>query len=170
MVPSLPVTPEPAVAGPGTGGQYVAHEPVHFEVVEVSGTNQYKVSPLAFVSTTFPLMVLVDSTVPAALDDAGLDGAELDGAALDGAGADAVAATGLPLPLAAVLAELPHAATASATAASPVAPSILRIRRSPHAANGSYSDHVRSGQIVHRDVRISMAAPAVGRPIRARAG
>jgi len=97
MVPSVPVTPDPAVAGPLTGGQKVAHDPVHFDVVEVSGTNQYKVSPLAFVSTTFPLMVLVDSTVPAALDDAGLDGAELDGAALDGAGADAVAATGLPL-------------------------------------------------------------------------
>jgi hypothetical protein len=165
IVPSLPVTPEPAVAGPDTGGQYVAHEPVHFEVVEVSGANQYKVRPLAFVSTTFPLMVLMDSTVPAALDDAGLDGA-----ALDGAGSDVAAATGLPLPVAAVLAELPHAATASATAASPVAPSIFRIRRSPHAANGSYSDHVRSGQIVHRDVRISMAAPAAGRPIRARAG
>jgi len=29
-----------AVAGPLTGGQKVAQDPVHFEVVEVSGANQ----------------------------------------------------------------------------------------------------------------------------------
>jgi hypothetical protein len=103
---------------------------VHFDVVEVSGTNQYKVSPAEFVSTTFPLMVFVASGPPAALDEAGLDGSELAGAGLD-----AAAAGGLPLPLplltAVVPPELPHAATTSATAASPVAPNIFRIRRSP---------------------------------------
>jgi hypothetical protein len=43
MVPSVPVTPEPAVAGPFTGGQYVAQEPVQLDVVDVSRANQYKV-------------------------------------------------------------------------------------------------------------------------------
>jgi hypothetical protein len=37
---------------------------VHFDVVEVSGTNQYKVSPAEFVSTVVPLIVVVDSAPP----------------------------------------------------------------------------------------------------------
>jgi hypothetical protein len=40
MVLSVPVTPEPAAAGPLTGGQKVAHDPVHLDVVDVSGANQ----------------------------------------------------------------------------------------------------------------------------------
>jgi hypothetical protein len=40
MVPSLPVTPEPAVAGPATGGQTWAQAPEHFDAVAVSGANQ----------------------------------------------------------------------------------------------------------------------------------
>src|SRR5690348_16288258 len=59
MVASLPVTPVPAVAGPFTGGQYVVHEPLHFEVVGVSGANQYKVKPLLLVSTVAPPMLAV---------------------------------------------------------------------------------------------------------------
>jgi len=67
MVASLPVTPAPAVAGPFTGGQNVAHEPVHFDVVAVSGTNQYKVKPLALVTTVAPPILAVFSTLlPAA--------------------------------------------------------------------------------------------------------
>jgi hypothetical protein len=49
-----------------TGGQYVAQLPLHFEAVEVSGANQYKVNPLALVSTVAPLMVVVFSADPEA--------------------------------------------------------------------------------------------------------
>src|SRR5512142_2150735 len=67
MVASLPVTPAPAVTGPFTGGQNVAHEPLHFDVVAVSGTNQYKVRPLALVTTVAPPIVAVFSALlPAA--------------------------------------------------------------------------------------------------------
>src|ERR1700738_5702128 len=64
MGPSVPVTPGPAVAGPVTGGQKVAHDPVHFEVVEVSGTNQYTVRPLELVSTCWLPMVLAVRVFP----------------------------------------------------------------------------------------------------------
>jgi hypothetical protein len=48
---------------PVTGGQYFAHEPVHFDIVEVSGTNQYRVSPL--LSTRMvPTLVWRVLTVP----------------------------------------------------------------------------------------------------------
>jgi hypothetical protein len=40
IVPSLPVTPCPAVAGAFTGGQIWAQVPVHFDVVAVSGANE----------------------------------------------------------------------------------------------------------------------------------
>jgi hypothetical protein len=66
IIPSVPVTPAPAVTGPLTGGQYVAQLPLQFEVVEVSGANQYKVNPLALVSTVAPLMVVVFSADPEA--------------------------------------------------------------------------------------------------------
>jgi hypothetical protein len=66
MEVSLPVTPEPAVAGPLTGGQTVAHEPLQFDFVLVSGTNQYKVNPLAFVTTVVPPTLAVFSALPAA--------------------------------------------------------------------------------------------------------
>jgi hypothetical protein len=88
---------------------------VHFDIVEVSGANQYKVNPAEFVSTVLPPMVFVDSG-PVAASAAALDGAEL-----------LPAAAGLPLATVDPD-ELPHAATASAIAASPAAPHIFRIR------------------------------------------
>jgi len=61
------VTPAPAVAGPFTGGQNVAHEPLHFDVVAVSGTNQYKVKPLALVTTVAPpILAVFSALLPAA--------------------------------------------------------------------------------------------------------
>jgi hypothetical protein len=120
MTPSVPFTPGAALTGPATGGQYVAHDPVHLDVVEVSGTNQYNVRPLASVTIAVPLMVLIPSVMPLALEA----GAELAGAEL----------AGLLAPAAGVLAaddELPpepHADSARARAASPAAPSIIRIR------------------------------------------
>src|SRR5690349_9369823 len=67
MVASLPVTPAPALAGPFTGGQNVAHEPLHFDAVAVSGTNQYKVKPLALVTRVAPPILAVFSVLlPAA--------------------------------------------------------------------------------------------------------
>ena len=63
MVASLPVTPAPAVAGPFTGGQYAAHEPLQFDVVGVSGANQYSVKPLALVRTVAPPIVVVFSAL-----------------------------------------------------------------------------------------------------------
>src|SRR5215470_5492599 len=67
MVASLPVTPAPAVAGPVTGGQNVAHEPLHLDVVAVSGTNQYKAKPLALVTTVAPpILTVFSALLPAA--------------------------------------------------------------------------------------------------------
>ena len=63
-MPSVPVTPAPAVTGPLTGGQYVAQLPLQFDCVLVSGTNQYRVSPAALVSTVAPPMVVVFSACP----------------------------------------------------------------------------------------------------------
>jgi hypothetical protein len=40
------------------------------DVVEVSGTNQYKVSPAELVTTSVPLIVLLASAVPEEPDDA----------------------------------------------------------------------------------------------------
>jgi hypothetical protein len=105
IVASLPVTPLPAVAGPGTGGQNEAHDPLQFDLVEVSGTNQYKVRPLAFVSTATPPMVLV---VRAALVEAVPD--ELPD------GADDLAEAAVPAGE-----EVEHPAARTAAAAKPAA-------------------------------------------------
>src|SRR6266702_2120234 len=53
-----------AVAGPFTGGQIWAQLPLQFDLVLVSGTNQYKVKPLALVSTVTPLIVVVFTAEP----------------------------------------------------------------------------------------------------------
>lgn len=109
IVPSVPVTPDPAVAGPCTAGQEVAQDPVHVEVVEVSVLAQYTAKPLALVTTGVPLMVMAIRVVTAELK------AEAD---------DEVA--GLLL-----MPELPHAETASAAAARPTAAHIFRISMYP---------------------------------------
>ena len=54
-----------AVTGPVTGGQFCAHVPLHFDVVDVSGANEYSVKPLLLVSTVAPPIFAV-CTVPAA--------------------------------------------------------------------------------------------------------
>jgi hypothetical protein len=95
----------------------VAQEPVHLEVVEVSGANQYKVRPAEFVSTFLPPMVVVDSAPPAAA-----------------AAALGVAEPPLPAPVAAGVPELPQAATVSATAAGPAVLNIFRMCELPHSA------------------------------------
>jgi hypothetical protein len=102
-----------------TGGQKVAHEPVHFEVVEVSGTNQYRVMPEEFTRTCVPLMLLALTVEvpPAAAADA--DPVEL------AAAAGVFAAAELLLP------ELAQAETVRASAARPAAPKIIRIRILP---------------------------------------
>jgi hypothetical protein len=111
---SVPVTPGPAVAGPFTGGQYVAHAPLQFDLVAVSGTNQYSVKPLALVSTVTPPIVAVFRAVPEEL-------------ALAEAAAEAPAADELP-GLWGVVDELPHAAAISATATSPKGAHITFLR------------------------------------------
>src|ERR1039457_5315653 len=117
MVASLPVTPVPAVAWPFTGAPHAAHEPLHFEVVGVSGTNQYRVKPLALVSTVAPPIVAVFSALPDAVA-----AAEACGAAGGGAGGGAAAAAA---PAGAELPELPQAAITSATAPTPAGASHL---------------------------------------------
>ena len=72
----------------------MVHEPVQFDVVAVSGPNQYTVKPPALVSTVAPPIVAVFSVVP------------------DGAAPDVL----LELD---ELAELPQAAIISAAEASP---------------------------------------------------
>jgi hypothetical protein len=78
IVPSVPVTPGPAVAGPFTGGQYVAHDPLQFDLVAVSGANEYNVKPFALVSTVAPPIVAVfralDDAVPGEDEEVALDG------------------------------------------------------------------------------------------------
>src|ERR1700759_1959032 len=64
IVPNVPVTPA-AVTGPFTGGQFCAHVPVQFDVVGVSGANEYSVKPLLLVSTV-TLPIFAGFTVPAA--------------------------------------------------------------------------------------------------------
>jgi len=125
IVPSLPVTPDPAVAGPATGGQIWAQAPVHFDTVAVSGANEYKMKPLALASTVAPPTCAVCSAPLAAAvpDPAEPDPAGLDAAGLD-AGAGALVAAALPLED-----ELEHAAALSATAVAPAATSmVIRIR------------------------------------------
>lgn len=102
-VPSVPVMPGPPVAGPFTGGQYWAHDPLQFDLVAVSGANQYSVKPFALVSTVAPPIVAV---FRAALDEA----VPVDEAALDEELAE-------PAELAVDV--LPHAAAIRATAAKP---------------------------------------------------
>ena len=112
IVVSLPATPEPAVAGPLTGGQIEAQEPLQFDFVLVSGMNEYKVKPLALVSTVTPPIFAVFSALPVgaeAPDCAAL--AELAGAD-DVAGADE-------------LPELPHPAAISPATATPAGASHL---------------------------------------------
>lgn len=118
MTPSMPVTPLPAVAGPVTGGQKVAQDPLHFELVGVSGANQYSTKPLELVSTFVPPTVVASKVALLAAEPAPAAAALLTGAA------------GLLLWAAGLLelAELPQAATVKAIAASPVAPHIFRIR------------------------------------------
>jgi hypothetical protein len=105
IVPSVPVTPCPAAAGPVTGGQICAQAPVHFDTVAVSGANEYKVNPWALVTTLTPLIVAVFSPAP--------DPAEAE--ALDG----------VPLPAPVPDDELEHAAAPIATAATPATAAIL---------------------------------------------
>jgi hypothetical protein len=78
---------------------------LQFDLVAVSGTNQYSVKPLALVSTVTPPILAVFRAVP-------------DELALAEEAAEAPAAAGLP-ELLGVVDELPHAAAISATATSP---------------------------------------------------
>src|SRR5690242_16856812 len=115
MVPSVPVTPEPAVTGPATTGQKVRQEPSHLDVVGVSMANQYRTMPLESVSTCWPPTVVCDTVLPPAAAEAGAAALLL------------VPAAGALLELP----ELPQADTVSARAASPAAPHIDRISGLP---------------------------------------
>jgi hypothetical protein len=86
---------------------------LQFDVVAVSGTNQYSVKPLALVSTVTPPRVAVFRAVP-------------DELAVADAAAEA-AADGLP-ELLGVVDELPHAAAMSATATSPKGAHLVVVR------------------------------------------
>jgi hypothetical protein len=105
IVASLPVTPGPADAGPFTGGQYCAHDPLQFDFDAVSGANEYTVNPFALVSTLAPPIVADFSTAP---DPAAGDPAALDGLPAVLAGPEPPAVD-----------DVPHAAAIRATPASP---------------------------------------------------
>jgi len=83
-----------------TGGQNLAQLPLHFEVVLVSGANQYSVSPLESVRTLTPPIVVVLTMLDVVLADWVLPPAPPDPAA------------GAP-----ELPELPHPAAISPAAA-----------------------------------------------------
>lgn len=117
---SFPVTPGPAVAGPLTGGQIAAQEPLQFDFVLVSGANEYKVRPLALVSTVTPPTFAVFSALPA---DAG---APEDVALAGLIGADEVAgADEVP--------ELLHPAATSPATVSPAGTSHLLFTQIPRS-------------------------------------
>jgi hypothetical protein len=101
----------------------VAQDPVHFDVVEVSGANQYKVKPAELVTTCWPPMVLTAKVAPP--ETPGLEAAGLEAAA-DEAALLPVAAGVLPAAVE-LLPELAHADTVRAKAASAAAPHIFRI-------------------------------------------
>src|SRR5215467_2057621 len=111
IVPRWPVTPDPACTGPSTGGQYCVHEPLQFDLVEVSGTNQYKVRPLELVSTV-ALPTFAVLRVPP--EDAAWAGAA-------GELPEPPEPPELPEPVV----ELPHAAITSAAATAPAGTSHL---------------------------------------------
>jgi hypothetical protein len=77
---------------------------LHFEVVEVSGTNQYRVNPLALVSRVAPLTFMVPRAAP-----------------VTGAAGELPE----PAPELPVDDELPHAATTSVAAIAPTGTSQL---------------------------------------------
>src|SRR6266704_4299413 len=114
MVPSVPVTPEPAVSGPLTGGQKVAHWPEQFDLVEVSMANQYRVMPLESTTTCWLPMVFSVTVLPLAEAGAAL-------LLLPPAAGVLAAVPELLLP------ELPQADTVRASAAKPATPHIFRI-------------------------------------------
>src|SRR6185437_9308964 len=147
MVPSVPVTPEPAVTGPGTTGQKVRQEPSHLDVVGVSMTNQYRTMPLESVSTCWPPTVVCDTVLPPAAGAAAL---------LLGPAAGVLVAL-LELP------ELPQADTVSARAARPAAPHIVRISGvSPSRCTcAPVRDHVRMGVSVQFSSKWPAARPRV---------
>lgn len=123
IVPSLPVTPGPAVAAPVTGGQILAQAPLQFDVVAVSGANQYRVKPSALVTTVAPLTCAVFSAPPAAAAlDPEAGALEAEAGALDAAAGALDDAPPAALPLDD---ELEHAAALIATAAVPAAASIV---------------------------------------------
>ena len=114
MVPSVPVTPEPAVSGPLTTGQWVAHWPEQFDLVGVSMANQYRVMPWESTSTCWLPMVFSVTVFPPAAP----------------AGALLLLlapAAGVLAVVAVLLAELAQADTVRAKAARPAAPHIFRI-------------------------------------------
>src|SRR6266704_3344642 len=122
MVPSVPVTPEPAVSGPLTGGQKVAHWPEQFDLVEVSMANQYRVMPLESTTTCWLPMVFSVTVLPLAEAGAAL-------LLLPPAAGVLAAVPELLLP------ELAQADTVRARAARPATPHIFRIELSPlHSA------------------------------------
>jgi hypothetical protein len=97
---------------------------LQFDLVGVSGTNQYKVMPLALVTTFTPLIVLVlRVAVVEAVPDAPADGAaELAAELTDGA-ADLAEFAGFDGD------ELPHPAARSTAAGIAAAAQYLRVRR-----------------------------------------
>lgn len=139
IVPRVPVTPAPAVAGPGKGGQNWAQVPVHFDIVLVSGTNQYRVKPLELVSTVAPPILVVFSALPDDDDPP------------------------LPEP---VVPELPHPVAISAAAARLTGTShllpIATLRSLPGSSD--INDHVKSRQIVHASAPPRRRLKSKGRP------
>jgi hypothetical protein len=114
------VVPAIAVTLPCTGGQYVRHEPVQFDLVGVSIANQYRVRPCELTSTVPMPVWRVETVVPDPLV----------------AGAEVFACGVVLVPAAAPLlllgAELPQAViTAAAPASTGAAHQRLRIVTSP---------------------------------------
>src|SRR5262249_17152700 len=81
--------------------QNFAHCPLQFDVVDVSGPNEYSVKPLLLVSTLAPLIVVVFRTLPGAAAPPGgvvpEPGRELPHAAAGSAAATTAAAASRPI-------------------------------------------------------------------------
>jgi hypothetical protein len=106
-----------AVAVGFTGGQFVAHAPLHTDLADVSGANEYRVRPWALVSTvTLPTFAVFSPIAAVAAEaDAEADGAVV---ALDD---ELLALAEVP--------DDPHAARAAVATAAAGTTSSIRRRR-----------------------------------------
>jgi hypothetical protein len=118
-----------AVTGPFSGGQDAAQAPLQFDLVDVSGANEYSVNPLLLVSTFTPPIVAEVTLLALAVAGLLAAPAEAVGVALAGAELDE---------------ELEELQATRAVAAAAPTGSASSILRCPRALIGAYDLFITS--------------------------